>query len=199
MGWEGSPRPAPLDSRAARGQRLVAQSVHVNCLRTGGAGSLYRIMSLGVEAGLDPPQPTVGVLGPQCGPQPRSEPGRPSRRRRSIPLSGDRRFSRGERRWISATPRSVVGCSVGNPQNGRRYGGFASRPPQATCNVQAIRSPSRPCEPGELNRGLIGIIFPVGQPAADLHGARPPRLIPVAALDLYLQFYTSKIFPEMLC
>jgi hypothetical protein len=46
---------------------------------------------------------------------------------------------------------------------------------------------------------LIGIIFPADQPAADLHGARPPRLIPVAALDLYLQFYTSKIFPEMLC
>ena len=108
---------------------------------------------MGVEAGLDPPQPTVGVLGPQCGPRPRSEPGRPSRRRRSIRLSGNRRFSPGERRWISATPGSVVGCSVGNPQNGRRYGGFASRPPQATCNVQAIRSPSRPCEPGELNRG----------------------------------------------
>ena len=33
---------------------------------------------MGGEAGLDPPQPTVGVLGPQCGPQPRSEPGRPS-------------------------------------------------------------------------------------------------------------------------
>jgi hypothetical protein len=199
LGWEGSPRPAPLDSRAARwtaaGRPICSCELSpdwrdgVRC-----TGSCH-----GVEAGLDPPQPTVGVLGPQCGPQPRSEPGRPSRRRRSIPLSGDRRFSRGERRWISATPRSVVGCSVGNPQNGRRYGGFASRPPQATCNVQAIRSPSRPCEPGELNRGLIGIIFPVGQPAADLHGARPPRLIPVAALDLYLQFYTSKIFPEMLC
>ena len=49
---------------------------------------------------------------------------------------------------------SRSGCSVvRQPQNGRRYGGFASRPPQATCNVQAIRSPSRPCEPGELNRG----------------------------------------------
>ena len=32
------------------------------------------------------------------------------------------------------------------------------------------------------------------------HGARPPRrLIPVAALDLHLQFYTSKVFPETLC
>ena len=143
------PEPS-LDSRAARGQRLVAQSVHVNCLWTGGTGLFYRIMSLGVEAGPDPPQPTVGVLGPQCGPQPRSEPGRPSRPRRSIPLSGDRRFSLGERRWISATPRSVVGCSVGNPKWPPIW---RFRQPPTPGHVQAIRSPSRPCEPGELNRG----------------------------------------------
>jgi len=95
---------------------------------------------------------------------------------------------------------SRSGCSVvRQPQNGRRYGGFASRPPQATCNVQASAHPPDHANPESLIADLIGIIFPAGQPAADLHGARPPRLIPVAALDLHQQFYTSKVFPEMLC
>lgn len=90
-------------------------------------------------------------------------------------------------------------AAVSETQNGRRYGGFASRPPQATCRPSA--HPPDHANPESLIADLIGIIFPAGQPAADLHGARPPRLIPVAALDLHLhlQFYTSKIFPEMLC
>jgi hypothetical protein len=45
-------------------------------------------------------------------------------------------------------------------------------------------------EPGE--GAELAVVFAVA--------ARPPRrLIPVAALDLHLQFYTSKIFPEMFC
>ncbi len=69
--------------------------------------------------------------------------------------------------------------------------------PRATCRPSA--HPPDHANPESLIADLIGIIFPAGQPAADLHGARPPRLIPVAALDLHRQFYTSKIFPEMLC
>lgn len=90
---------------------------------------------------------------------------------------------------VSATPKMAADMAVSPAVHLR---------PRATCRPSA--HPPDHANPESLIADLIGIIFPAGQPAADLHGARPPRrLIPVAALDLYLQFYTSKIFPEMLC
>lgn len=86
---------------------------------------------------------------------------------------------------------SRSGCSVvRQPQNGRRYGGFASRPPQATCNVQAIRSPSKPCEPGELNRGPHRDHLPIrpasGRPSRHSAGWQRHSLIQLP-LSVYIR------------
>jgi hypothetical protein len=127
---------------------------------------------MGVEAGLEPPQPAVGVLGPQCGPQPRSEPGRPSAGAALFrcPATGvarpanDAGFPPDHAAWSAAVPATP---------NGRRYGGFASRPPQATYNAQAIRLPSRPCEHGELERGPHRNHLPAGQQLTSTAPGRP--------------------------
>jgi hypothetical protein len=64
-------------------------------------------------------------------------------------------------------------------------------------------TPPSPANPESLITDLIGIFFPVGQPAADPHGpvGWPPHsliLILIRALNLQAQFDTSKIFLEKL-